>query len=181
MPGRYSMGRRFSRFRSKGLGQIIDSNKNIVPNVTALVAGTRSGITIAVAKDAPVGTAATEVKRGCALKAIWCEFWVSLSAEPAVGLTTIVDIYIWKNTGTNLTPPDPGTVGTSNEKRWVLKNWKGITGARTQGYPGYSWKGWIKIPRGFQRMAQDDVWQLQCLATGTNALICTNFVYKWYS
>ncbi len=174
---RVSYGRR----RGNSLSRIIDSNKNIVPNLTACVAGTRVGVTIAQAVDAPAGATAIEVKRGSVIKAMWLELWYSLSAEPTVGVSTIIDAYIWKNTGTNLTPPNPGTVGTSNEKKWVLKNWKGIVGARTQGFPAYTWKGWIKIPRGFQRMAQDDVWQLQFLATGTNGLACTNVIYKWYS
>ncbi len=166
--------------RRSNLGNIVDSNKNIVSAFTAATAGTKTAILIAEAQDSPTLAVTQDVERGCSIKAIWIEFWVSATAEAAVGITHGIDMYLFKNPGSNLTSPIPGTEGSSNEKRFIFKVWKGLIGARTQGFQPYSWKGWIKIPKGKQRMAVNDIWQLVFQSTGVNVLVCHKFVYKWY-
>ncbi len=108
------------------------------------------------------------------------ELWVYASATTTPGVTTGYDAYLIKNPGNNLTPPIPSTTGSSNEKKFIFKEWKGLTGARTEGSLPYSWRGWIKVPKRYQRMGADDRWQLVSIATGVNVIQCTNFVYKWY-
>ncbi len=153
--------------------------KNVVNAFTTLAAGVGSLI-IARAVDSATLAVAVDVERACTIKAIWIEIWIYDSAESAVGVTSGIDFYIWKNAGNNLTAPIPGTEGTSNEKRFIFKSWKGLTGARTQGSPPYAWRGWIKIPRKYQRMASDDLFELRFNATGASKILCTNFIYKWY-
>ncbi len=166
--------------RNRRLGSIIDSNKNIVSGFDASTAGTTSSRKIAEAQDSATLAVTKDVERGCSIKAIWVEFWISSTQEIAVGVTTGIDVYLWKNPGSNLTAPTPGTQGSSNEKKHILKIWKGLIGARTQGFQPYSWKGWIKIPKGFQRMGANDLIQLVWESTGANVLVCQNYVYKWY-
>ncbi len=169
----------YGRSRNR-LGSVIDSNKNVVSSFTGVTAGTKGSKTIVLTVDAAANANATEVTRGCKIFRIWVEFWAEASAEIAVGTTVGFDAYIIKNPGNNLTTPTPGTVGTSNEKKFVFKIWKGLMGTRTQGGSYYSWKGWIKVPRVYQRMGADDLIQLVFLGTGSNVLFCSNFVYKWY-
>jgi len=174
MPGRYGGRRR------NALASVINSNKNIRSLFTAAATGADTTITIATAVDSAENTTTTQVTRGCKIFKIWCEFWISASAESAVGVTTGVDAYIMKNPGSNLTPAAPGSVGSSNEKKQVFKIWKGLVGARTQGFPAYAWKGWIKVPKIYQRMGADDTFILMVRPTGVNVIVCSNFVYKWY-
>ncbi len=175
MPGRFGGRRR------NNLATVINSNKNIRNIFSAVPTGSNTIIAIAVAVDSAQNTVTTEVTRGCKIFKVWFELWVSASAESAVGVTTGVDAYIMKNPGANLTPANPGSVGSSNEKKQVFKIWKGLVGARTQGFPAYQWKGWIKIPKIYQRMGADDVLQFVIRPTGVNLIACTNFVYKWYT
>ncbi len=169
------------RFRPRRrIGQVIDSNKNIVSAFTALASGVKANVTIAEAQDSATLAVSEDVERGCVIKAVWVEFWISATAEVAVGTTNGIDCYFWKNTGSNLTSPIPGTEGTSNEKRFIFKVWKGLIGARTQGFQPYTWKGWIRIPKGHQRMGANDLLQITLQATGVNAIFCHKFVYKWY-
>ncbi len=166
--------------RRSGL-QVVDSIKDI-PNVfTALAADTTVTINIAVAQDAPVTTGVTDVKRGSKIFRIWVEFWIMSTVVSVPTITNGVDLYIIKNPGANLTVPTPSTVGTSNEKKFVFKTWKGLIGTRTEGFPAYSWKGWIKIPKIYQRMGTDDRIDIIVRTTGVNGLICLNSVYKWFS
>ncbi len=178
MPGRYYGQRRMRRGSS--LRGVINSNKNIVPNITAGTDGTTASVIVAITVDSALNTVATQVERGCVIKAIWMELWMRPAEEDIVGLTTVVDAYFIKNPGTNLTLPAAGTVGTSNEKKFVLKNWKGLIAAQTFGAQPYTWKGWIKIPKHMQRMGADDLFQFVFEYNGTAGVTCTNFVYKWY-
>ncbi len=175
MPGRY-YGRR--RMRSS-LGGIINSIKNDHNQVDGLVASTNVPITIAIAKDSPVNSISNDVKRGCLIKAVWIEFWYyGLSAG---NTNDIIDIYLIKNPGNNLTLPNPGTVGTSNEKKFVFHEWKGLGGNKSLGGYPYQQRGrWFKIPKLYQRMGTDD--RLMLVArTPTTGTLCSKFIYKWYT
>ncbi len=172
--------RSFGRRRTSGLSRIIDSNKNVVSNFTAAATGANTLIDFAIAVDSAALATTNEVERGCKIFKVWLELWISASAATAVGVTTGVDAYVFKTPGNNLTAPQPGTIGSSNEKKFIFKTFKGLVGARTEGYPSYTWKGWIKIPRIYQRMGADDQLTLVIRPTGVNLIVCTNFIYKWY-
>ncbi len=131
--------------------------------------------------DAAANLTATEVTRGSKIFKIWVEFWVEGTADVTIGTTNSIDLYIIKNPGANLTVPTPGTQGTSNEKKFVFKTWKGLIGpSRTNGQPMYNFRGWIKIPKPYQRMGADDNFSLVWISTGVAALVCHQFIYKWY-
>ncbi len=169
----------FGRRRSN-LGQVVDSNKNNPNFFTAAATGANTVVNIAIAVDAAANSGAAQVTRGCKIFKIWCEFWVYASAEVAVGVTQGIDFYIMKNPGANLTEPNPGTVGTSNEKKFVFRQFKGLVGARTQGSMPYYWRGWIKIPRVYQRMGADDLLVMVIRPTGSNVIFCHQYIYKWF-
>ncbi len=158
----------------------VSSEKNQISQFTAFASGAKQGITIAQAVNAADNLIVTDVTRDCHIYKIWVEFWVSASAETAVGVTTGFDAYMFKNPGANLTSPVPGTVGSSNEKKFVFKTWKGLIGARTQGFPAYMWRGWVKVPKVYQRMGTDDLIQIVGVSTGVNAVFCHTFIYKWF-
>ncbi len=153
--------------------------KNVVNTFAALPAGT-GNVLVANAVDSATLASSVAVERGCSIKAIWLEIWIYDSALVSVGTTSGIDFYIWKNPGANLTPPIPGTEGTSNEKKFIFKSWKGLTGARTEGSPPYAWRGWIRVPKRYQRMGSDDNIDLRFNATGASKILCVNLIYKWY-
>ncbi len=174
------MPRRFASRGFRRMGPIINSIKNVQSVVTPAAVSTTAFVLIAKAVNTPLSTVATDVSQGCKIKAIWCEIWIQSSAVAAEGISVFVDAYIWKNPGANLTAPAPTSVGTSNEKKFVFKQWKGLIGSRTQGTPFYFWKGWLRIPKIYQRMGTDDLLQLVFRSEGTASLLCSEFIYKWY-
>ncbi len=173
---RGSYGRRMSR----GPRPVINSIKNQPNGFDAGSAGANAFVLIAKAVNTPSSIVSTDVSQGCIVKAIWVELWITASATVAEGVTTGIDAYIWKNPGGNLTAPAPGSVGTSNEKKFVFKSWKGLIGSRKEGFPAYTWRGWVRVPKIYQRMGTDDLLQLVFKSTGVNTLVCNNFIYKWY-
>ncbi len=158
----------------------VSSEKNVVTAFTAGAAGAKVRILIAQAVNAADNTVVAEVTRDCHIYKIWVELWISATAEVTVGTTNGIDAYIFKSPGSNLVSPVPGTVGSSNEKKFVFKTWKGLIGARTQGFPAYTWRGWVKVPKVYQRMETDDIIQFIFQATGVATIVCHNFIYKWF-
>ncbi len=174
---RFQQRRNFRRSPST----IINSEKNVVNIVAAGTAGTLAVQNLALAVGAADNTVVTQVTRRCKIYKMWVEIWASSSETVAEGVTTTFDCYIIKNPGANLTVPGPTVVGSSNEKKFVFKQLKGLTASRKEGFPAYSWRGWVKIPKVYQRMGTDDVIQLVFLFTGANGLLCSQFIYKWYT
>ncbi len=173
MPGRYyTKNRRFPR-----LGNIVNSIKNNLNTVQGISASTNKTIDIAIASDAHDTTSSSSVTNGSKIFRIWVEFWYyGLSASET---NDIIDLYIWKNPGNNLTAPNPGTVGTSNEKKFVFREWKGLAGLKSAGALPYSFRGWIKIPKVYQRMGTDDRFQI-IVRSATTGNFCIETIYKWF-
>ncbi len=171
----------FMQRRGSSLGRMINSRKNVVSAFTGLNAGTDGTLAIATAQDNPTLAVTNDVAFGCVIKAIWVEFWCYATQDIGEGVTTGLDAYIIKNPGTNLTNPTPGTIGSSNEKKFIFRTWKGLIGQRTDGSPPYNFRGWIKIPKRYQRMGANDLFSFVFRSTGTNIIMCTNFIYKWYT
>ncbi len=148
------------------------------PNaVSAVVASTNLVFDICIAKDNPITSETNTVPNGCIIKAFYMEWWYyGLSAG---NTNDIVDAYIIKNPGSNLTLPNPGTVGTSNEKKFVFKTFKGLGGNKSLGGVPYTFPGrWIKIPKRYQRFGTDDKLQF-VVRSPTTGNSCTNFIYKY--
>ncbi len=170
--------------RRSGPRPVISSIKNSVSDLTGIAVATKTVIEIAKAVAAGVydNLNVTEVVFPSKISRIWCEFWVEGTADITLGTTYSFDGYIWKNPGNNLTEPVPGTQGSSNEKKFIFKTWKGlITNVRTNGGPFYNWKGWIKVPKVYQRMGTDDRFEFVVISTGGAALVCSQFIYKSYT
>ncbi len=151
--------------------------KNIVQNFDTVTPSQQS-LDIAVAKDSATNTVATEVERGCTIKNLFCSFDVCGTGTSGTIQKTI--LYLIKNVGNNLSHPAPIAVGTSNEKRFVIKMWQFMTMRNQDGNPPFHWEGWIKLPRVYHRMATDDKWQLVWANDTTTGHLTTMFIYKWY-
>ncbi len=159
---------------------VINSIKNVVSVVTAAAVSTTTLVLVAKAVNTPSSTTATDTSNGCKIFRIYVDFTLAASAEVAVGTTNFADAYLMKNPGDNLVEPAPTSVGTSNEKKFVIRQWKGLIGPRTQGFEPLRFRGWIKIPKVYQRMGTDDTWQFVFKSEGVASITCTQFIYKWF-
>ncbi len=156
----------------------VDSIKN-VRYLEASIGTTIVNHVISNAVDNPVTSVTNDVKRGCTIKAIWLSFDICGLAGTGVQQTTTV--YMMKNPGANLTPPNPRTEGSSNEKKFIFKEWNYMTMRNQDGNPPYHWEGWIKIPRRYQRQGTADQISLHWLCTNAAGHITIQSIYKWYN
>ncbi len=157
---------------------IINSIKNS-PNFSQSTSGTLAINLVAKAVTSPSPTVATDVSQGCIIKAIYCI--LDGCGIGGTGVLNNMNMYLMKNPGNNLTGPDPISVGTSNEKKFVFKEWKFMIMRNQDGNVPFHWEGWLKVPRRYQRMGTDDT--IHFIFQNTAALtghLSSKFIYKWY-
>ncbi len=166
------MGRRFTRRR---IFPTINTEKHVLKDTIATTT-TNTVKIIAKAVTAPSNTIDSDCHRGGHIKAIYLV--IDMCGLAASGVLQSHACYLMKNPGANLTPPGVFAVGTSNEKKFVIKQWFAMTMRNQEGNPPYHWEGWIKIPKLYQRMGTDDTWDIVMgCDTGTgHGLI--NSIYK---
>ncbi len=141
--------------------------------------GTNTERIIAKAVNTPLPTVSSDVSQGCIIKAVWIV--IDLCGLGGTGVLNVIDAYLWKNPGNNLSAPNPASYGTSNEKKFIFKTWRFMSMRNQDGNPPYHWEGWVKIPKRYQRMGTDDILALEMIATsGLTGHFSTQAIYKWY-
>ncbi len=166
------------RRRSYGPRPIITSIKNVV-NFAIGTTGSLATLGIAKAVTAPSPTVSSDVSHGCLIKAI--HVTIDGCGLGGTGVLNNMDIYIIKNPGDNLTNPAPIAVGTSNEKKFVFRQWRFMIMRNQDGNVPFHWEGWLKIPRRYHRMGTDD--RIDIVVANTASLtghFSCQFIYKWY-
>ncbi len=139
---------------------------------------TNTIIDLAKAVNDPSNTVATDCRRGGTIKAIWIS--LDFCGLASTGAVQFHSAYMIKNPGANLVPPGVLAVGTSNEKKFVFKQWTQMTMLNTDGNPPYHWEGWVKIPKRYQRMGADDIIQYVIACNGATGHSTIQVIYKEY-
>ncbi len=155
----------------------INSEKHVVDH-EGPVTGANIVVDIAKAVTAPSNTISTDCHRGGSIKAIWLS--LDYCGLAAAGVLQTTAVYLIKNPGANLTPPGAFAVGTSNEKKFVFKQWTSMTMRNQDGNVPYHWEGWIKIPKRYHRMGTDDLLSLVWGNTTGTGHISWQAIYKEY-
>ena len=155
----------------------INSEKHVVDNEWSTTT-TNVVKVIAKAVTAPSNTVDTDCHRGGQIKAIWVSIdFCGLATSGALQKTIF---YLIKNPGDNLTGPNPFSTGSSNEKKFIIRQWQFMMMRNQDGNPPFHWEGWIKIPKRYQRMGTDDTWKLEYKFSAVGGHISSQFIYKWY-
>ncbi len=155
----------------------VNSEKHVV--VDSLTVTTTNVVKLlAKAVTAPSNTVTTDCHRGCVIKALWIS--LDFCGLAATGALQNISVYLIKDPGDNLTPPGGFAIGSSNEKKFVFKQWTAMTMRNQDGNPPYHWEGWVKIPKRYQRMGADDVISLVFGADASTGHGFFNCIYKEY-
>ncbi len=162
----------------RGPSPVITSIKNI--HIQAFGTTAASTITnIAKAVTSPSPTVQNDVSHGCLIKAI--HLTINGCGLGGTGVLNNMHVYLMKNPGANLTPPLPTSVGTSNEKKFVIRQWAFMIMRNQDGNLPFHWEGWIKIPKRYWRMGTDDIWLVNFANTsGVTGHGSLQAIYKWY-
>ncbi len=170
--------RRASYGNRRGFGlRPVNSMKNVNMQTLGLTTASQT-LVLAKSVDNPVTTAGNEVERGCTIKNIWVS--LDFCGLAASGVLQRASVYMAKNPGANLTFPDAFSVGSSNEKKFVFKQWQQMTMRNQDGNPPYHWEGWVKIPRQYQRMGTDDTIAVFAEVDSATGHFGIQAIYKWF-
>ncbi len=171
-------GRSYGRRRGNYPRSVVTSIKNVHRGQFGIT-GTNTVTDLAKAVTAPSPTVSNDVSHGCIIKALY--IFYDCCGTGGTGVLNVIDAYLIKNPGANLTPPAVLSVGSSNEKKFVIKQWR-FMGMRNQdGNAPFHWEGWIKIPKRYQRMGTDDKWTfVVACTTALTGHADIQAIYKWY-
>lgn len=172
------MARRFTRRNTLAL-RPVHSIKNSFTSSGGLTSGVTS-ITIAKAVDAPAAASTPEeVNHGSTIRAM--HITLDICGLGGSGVLNSFNGFLFKNPGANLTPPSPGSVGTSNEKKFVCQEWSAMIMRNQDGNPPLHWEGWYRLPRRYHRMGTDDIWQISMKVTSAlTGHYYMKIIYKWF-
>ncbi len=122
------------------------------------------------------------VIEGAVVKAVFVEMWVQDNANAAIGSFT--SIFVKNPGGVNVpSATDMAALHDWDNKKNILYTTQGLAPQTDSGVLNM-FKGWIKIPKGKQRMGLGD--KLQWFTRNNNATavdinICGMFTYKSYT
>ncbi len=130
--------------------------------------------------DAPTLANTEQVETGSTVNAIYLN--VEAYATTSAALSNIY-MMVMKNPGGNITFPNANTVGSSDNKRYVIHQemkmlQKEPTADSLGGNPRTIFNGVIVIPKGYRRNAPDDRLQIQFFSPGITTELCLQCHYK---
>ncbi len=144
-------------------------------NQGGLLVNTPAGVNLIKAVDAPVLANVSEVETGSTVNGIYLK--VEANATSSAALSNFYMI-VYKNPGGNITAPVPNTVGSNDNKRFVIHQEMVMFQQVTNSNPRTIFNGVITIPKGYRRFAPNDLLELQLLTPGVTANYCVQCHYK---
>ncbi len=164
------------RSRKRGLGlRPVNRIKHVIDKQLGIVLAVVSDNTLIGGVDNPVITGADQVQAGATVNAIYLK--VECYATTAAALANVY-MSVYKNPGGNITAPVPNTVGTNDNKRYVIHQEMIMLEQKVNGNPRTLFNGVIVIPRGYRRFASGDFLNVTFLAPGVNISLCLQCHYK---
>ncbi len=158
---------------------MVHSTKHYVQqSIATVVAGANKDQNLAVAVDVADKDALNEVEEGATIKAIYVELWIRSAATAAASFSFII------------TKRPSGVGNPSAANMAALQNWNNKKNIfyTTQGLVNdvdstalSLYRGWIKIPKGKQRMGLGDALSWHLNAVGQSINFCGFTTYKEYT
>ncbi len=173
-------------FRRQSAKRPIVSVKEIVDSVVFIVAGgVNTDINIASAVNSYSGSVGT-----CPIGSTILGFYLETSTNNVDNIVGRTDWYLCKRPAnrTFADYPSPGFTGGSLVRKLIFHESKGIGqgasfdngAANTIGGQSTRFREFIKIPKRFRRMGEEDVWSIR-VGSSENYSFCLKCIYKWYT
>ncbi len=165
---------RFSRLHP------VNSIKKVIDASGALVASTPADVVLANTDTSAWDDGAdANVPIGCTISSMFLSVFLYLNASVGVNVP-LLEWFICKNPGNNLTMPEPGATGGNDNRRWILHEEKGLSADVGNGGTPMVFKGVIKIPPRLKRMGADDTIFLRILSENHAGFFCVKSIYKFF-
>jgi len=168
------------RLRQRGMTQV-NSVKNILDlTATGVAAGVTTDLVVASAVNNYTGLVG-EVPIGGSVKNIY----ISYSYNFSQGFPTRMDMFVCKKLGPMSLAgfPVPGNTSGNNHRKLIFLEIKGLGSASSDAFGQDSqirgFSGWLKIPKRFRRMGENDQIAIR-FGSASNYNICVKVIYKLF-
>ncbi len=158
---------------------VIHATKHYVQiSLDTITAAAVNDYSIAVAVKVEDKNQVFEVEEGTVIKAIYVELWCRAGGTTASSGQMI--IYKKQSDTTVPTTTEMAALGGWNNKRNIMYTTQGLFNDIDADALAL-FKGWIKIPKGKQRMGLGDAWKISVFAPLQDLQVCGFSTYKEYS
>ncbi len=165
------------RFRSRNFLRPINRIKHVVDLQGAVAVGAQVQNALITATDTPTLADTDGVETGSTVRSIYLK--VECNATTSAALSNFY-MMVYKNPGGNIPGFDPQSVGSNDNKRFVIHQEMIMFQQVDNSNPRTMFNGVISIPRGYQRFAPNDTLELRFKAPGTAVNFCFQCHYKEY-
>ncbi len=168
---------RVPRFRSRSNLRLRPVNriKHVIDSQAASALGVTTGTTLIAASDTPDLAAPTEVQTGATVNGIYLKVELYPTTSAALANAYLI---VFKNPSGNLSGFIPNTIGTNDNKRYVIHQEMVMMQKAAGANPRTLFNGVIAIPRGYRRFGPNDILAMNILAPGVNIDFCVQCHYK---
>ncbi len=149
--------------------------KHVFDEQGAIVANVNQNIIPIIAVDNPALASSNQVETASVVNGFYMR--IEIVATTSAALPNVYMIVL-KNPGGNLGVIAPNTVGTDDDKRYVIHQEMVMMQQQTNSNPRTLFNGVIKIPRGYRRFGPNDAINVRLLAPGVNISYCIQVHYK---
>lgn len=167
------------RFRSRMAMMPINRIKHVVDSSATIAGAAVQGFGIALATDTPTLGSTTSVETGAKINGFYIRLEVASNEAISAGAIPNAYMYVWKNTGGNLTRPAPNAVGANDNKRFVIHQEMTMIENKGQGSNARTiFNGVVVVPKGMRRMGPNDLWEIATLVPALDTAQCLQVHYK---
>ncbi len=168
-----------ARYRRAMAMRPINRIKHVIDSSATIGAGVQSNFVLADTTDTPTLGVTASVETGSKINGIYIRLEAASNEAIDLGAIPNFYMYVWKNPGTNLTAPAANSVGSNDNKRFILHQEMTMIENKGQGSnPRTIFNGVIVIPKGMRRMGPDDRLDLQVLCPALDTAVCIQAHYK---
>ncbi len=150
--------------------------KHVIDKQGATAGGTVNTTNLIKSVDAPVIANTTDVETGSTVNGIYLK--VEVVNTGVTGVLANAYLMVAKNPGGNLTLPQPNLVGADDNKKYVIHQEMLMLQMVDNSNPRTLFNGVIVIPRGYRRMAINDLIIVAIFSPGVELNFCIQCHYK---
>jgi len=153
--------------------------KHVIDSSQVIAKGTAFPIVIVSATDTPTLGVSTSVITGSKVHGIYLKIEVASNDVTDPGIIPNCYLTVYKNPGDNITQPVPNTIGTSDNKRFVIhQEMVMLENTGRGGNARILFNGVIKIPKGYSRFGPNDKLYVVILSPQLDIAQCLQCHYK---
>ncbi len=150
--------------------------KHVVDKQGATAAGTSDRTILVNSLDGPILANTNEVETGSTVNGIYLH--VEVVNTGVTGVLSNAYLTVFKNPGGNLTIPAGNVVGSSDNKKYVIHQEMLMLQIIDNSNPRTLFNGVIVIPKGYRRMAINDLIGIDIFSPGIELTFCLQAHYK---